>query len=152
MYEDKLSNLSFVIPQGWHLVSDKLGQATLESDEGEGRLIVVRSNQWDPTPASRKQQYAAAGVTRSQMNTGVFTKESMVGAVNGNPDHFELVERSGVSFYTGSDRYETGDYTFYIGAQEGYLMIFIFSGMQEDASAVVNEVMDHLTFREMDAI
>ena len=145
VFTDRLSTLSFPVPEGWNLTSDAQGQANFEADGG--RLSVVRSNQWDPLPAAYKAQYASQGVTRANFNTAAFQKETLVNLIGGKADSFTSETHSGVEFYTGEMTNAAGDNTCFIGMHDGYLLMFIFSGAREDgAFNQIGHVLDALAF------
>ena len=147
VFQDRLTPLSFTVPEGWHLISDIRGQATFEKDDGDQRFVIVRVNQWDPLPMVYKTNYTAQGITRDKLDTSAFTKESLVSMVSGKADDFKEETHSGISFYTAQQQTTRGQSTYFIGAKSGYVLLFVFTGT-EDASSFseVGGLMDALTF------
>lgn len=147
VFQDRLSSLSFTVPEGWHMVSDIQGQASFEKDESDLQFIVVRSNQWDPLPAVYKANYTSRGITREKLNTSAFTKESLVGMIGGKAEDYTQETHSDISFYTAEQQTRLGLFTYFVGAKNGYVYLFAFAGAKDSgAFSEIGQVMDALSF------
>ena len=147
VFQDRLSSLSFTVPEGWHMVSDIRGQASFEKDESDLQFIVVRSNQWDPLPTAYKDSYASKGFTREKLDSNAFTKDSLVGMIGGKADDYAQETYSGVSFYTAEQQTKLGLFTYFVGAKNGYVYLFAFAGAKDSgAFSEIGQVMDALSF------
>ena len=147
VYRDFLSNLSFTVPEGWQMLSDEMGQANFYREEDSQRLMVVRSNQYDSLPAVYKQQLAAQGMTRDKLDTTAFRREALIGMVSDNPDAFTEETHSDILFYTGVEESNAGTFTYYVGAENGYVLLFAFMGDRDTgAFAQAGTILDELTF------
>ena len=101
VYVDPLSNLSFPVPENWRKYADARGQTLFAANEtGEKPLILARSNQWDGLSAAYKQYFAQQNLTRQDMDTLAYTKDSLVGMTGQAADAFTEETHSGVLFYT----------------------------------------------------
>ena len=145
-FEDRLSPLSFTVPEGWHRTADIKGQVSFEKEQSDLRFVIVRSNQWAPLPAAYKASYAGSGMTQDKMDTSAFTKQSLVGMVGGKADDYAEETHSGIIFYTAEQQTSLGLYTYFIGAKNGYVYLFAFTGGRDKgAFAEIGNIMDALT-------
>ena len=147
VFRDRLSTLSLTVPEGWDMASDIRGQVTFEKDGGDLRFVVVRTDQWSSLPAAYKMSYAANGVTRESLDTDAFTKESLVGVVGGKADDYASETHSGTDFYWAEQKTAIGLFTCFIGARDGYVYMFAFSGARDAGSfSEIGSIMDELSF------
>ena len=148
LYRDPMSPVSFQVPEGWSRTSHS-GSRTVFSPEADGEkgLLYLRQNNWDGMPTAYKQQLAAQGITRQDMNTQAFDKETLTGIVGADPELFQEETHSGVLFYAAEIPDDAGTSTCFIGVHDGYIYLFVWDGAREDALFLdVAEILDHLSF------
>lgn len=150
VYRDPLSDVSFPVPAGWNRATDEAAATTFVYGEEVTRaLFYVRYNQWDSLPAAYKQQFIQQGTSRKDLNTSAFKKEGLVSLTGQSADAFQEAQHSGVTFHTAEIAGESGTVNYFVGARNGYVYLFVFSGGQEDPLfANVLSILDHLSFAE----
>ena len=150
VYRDPLSDVFFPVPAGWNRVSDEAAATTFVYGEEVTRaLFFIRYNQWDSLPAAYKQQFAQQGKSRKDLDTSAFRKEGLIGLTGQSADAFQEAQHSGVTFHTAEISGESGAVNYFVGARNGYVYLFVFSGSQADPLyANVLSLLDHLTFAE----
>ena len=150
-FEDRLTQVSFSLPEGWILTGDQAGQAVFSNPENQRTLIYRRSNQWDRLPAAYKEYFAQQGQTRKDMSTEAYTKESMLNLItsNLNADDFIQETHSGILFYTGEVTDSNATYACFVGARDAYVYLFLYNAPKTDAHyADVTAVLDGLLVAE----
>ena len=81
------------------------------------------------------------------LDSSYFGKESLVGIISDNPDAFTEETHSGILFYTGVEESNAGTFTYYVGAENGYVLLFAFMGDRDTgAFAQAGTILDELTF------
>lgn len=148
LYADPLSPLSFPVPEGWNRASEA-GITTRFLHEGEANtvLLLMSQNNYDCLPAASKAGLAAQGLTRQDLDTAAFRRDSLIGAIGADPETVTEEEHSGIQFLTAEITDDTGSATYYIGARDGQVYIFAFGGGREDPLfADVLGILDQLTF------
>ncbi len=147
VYRDRLSNLSFPVPEGWNRYVEAMGRTIFVPADMGHALFLIRTNQWDSLPAAYKQYFAENGQTRKDMGTDAFKKESLIGMTGQNADSFTAETHSGVKFYTAEVTAESGSAVYYVGAHDAYVYVLVYNGTKADEYfGGVTAILDSLTF------
>ena len=151
LYEDPLSNLSFMVPDGWNQTLYQTGASVFTPDSDPQKIFILRrANQWDSLRAAYKEYFAQQGLTRKDMGTTAFKKDSLIGLVSQDAAPFTEETHSGVLFYTAELTDSSGQaYTCFVGAHDAYLYLLTFGGTRSDPLfADVLQVLDNLQFAD----
>ena len=147
VFRDRLSNLSFPVPEGWELLSDAAGQALFKSEDPNHPMMLARINQWDALSAAYKQYFTDQGKTRKDIGTDDFKKDSLIGITGQSAEGFTEETRSGVKFYTAEVTGASGAIVYYVGAHDAYVFLLAYKGTKADESfAGVAAILDRMTF------
>ncbi len=154
VFADPVTPLSFPVPEGWnraaegpHAVSILHGE---ETDKDAVRVLIIsRQNNWDCLSDAYRAQLEANGMPRESLDTEAFRKDSLAGIAHLEADRMAEEIHSGVLFYTGETVIDGMQVTAFVGANDGYIYGFTFTGAKTDPLyADVLKMLDHLTFRE----
>ncbi len=150
MFEDYVSPLSFLVPEGWNKTAESEASVTfLREGAADKPLMISRQNYWDSLSAAYKQQLAANGLSRQALDTAAFRRESLAGLIGLDASLFRDETHSGVSFLTAEA--PSADAVYYVGARGGVIYVISFGGARSDALfPEVEGILDSLTFREID--
>lgn len=148
VFSDPLSPVSFPVPAGWNRTDDQAGRAAFTREAGAGRLLFLRFDQWAGMSEAARQQLTAQQITRKDLNTAAYKKEALAGLAGLAADLFSEETRSGVRFYTAEQKTESVARTWWIGAKDGFIYLFVLEGGRSDPShADLEEILNALTFR-----
>ena len=154
VFADPVSPLSFPVPEGWNLATEGPHSVSIlhgeETAAGAVRLLIIsRQNNWDCLSDAYKSQLEAHGMTRESVDTEAFRKDTLAGTVHMEADQMADETHSGVLLYTGETVIGGTQATVFVGANDGYIYCFTFTGLKSDPLfADVMEMLDHMTFRE----
>ena len=148
VYHDLLSNLSFPVPEGWNKYADAAAQTIFVHAAALNRpIFLLRYNQWDSLSAAYKQYFAEQNMTRQDMDTQAFKKDSLISLTGLDPADFTEETHSGVLFYTGEKTAEDDPAVYYVGAHDAYIYLFAFGGTRADALyGDLTAILDRLAF------
>ena len=153
VFNDRVSPLSFPVVNGWNKVAEGpyhvtflYGDQTLEQ---EPILQLARYNNWDPLPDATRAAMENARRTQDTLDTDAFGKSSLVSPTGLAEDLFTEEEHSGVKFYTAQAQMGASRVTYFVGANDGYVYLFVATVLPDDPLyADVLAMLDQMTFRD----
>ncbi len=141
VYRDPMTPLSFPVPEGWNRTQDENGMLIFACD-GEDRLMILRHDQWSSIPEAGRQQLAARNLTQEDLDTAVFSKDSLAALAGLNTEGMKEETHSGILFYCG----ENSGNIYAVGAADGVVYLFAFHGSADEPRyADVQAILDQLT-------
>lgn len=150
VFTDPMTGLSFPVPEGWNLKSDKNAQLTFEAEsDAQKRFLLLRYDQFSSFSAAAQQQLAAQGITRETLNTAAYKKDSLTNMVGITENEPAEETHSGILFYTAELSANGGKAVFMVGANRGVIYMAGFTGAKDDPLyADVLSMLDQITFAE----
>ena len=153
-FQDKVSPIAFPVKEPWRRVGEGPFHETflyVDPDHTREQNAVVqlaRYNNWDRLPAATRAQLESRGQTKAAMDTDAFG--SGILSITGlDADKFTEETHSGVKFFTAVNEMTAGSLTYYVGAQGGYVYLFLTNLPQDDPLYPdFLAMLDGLTFRE----
>ena len=95
--------------------------------------------------ASYKQQMTAVGLTADTLNTDTLDRNDLIRNLTDDAEAVTEEEHGGMKFLTAQTA--DGSPTRFIGAQNGYVYLFVFTGSREDPLFdAVTALLDRIAF------
>lgn len=142
VYVDPLTSVSFRVPEGWNRVSDEYGKLIfVHESDAQKTLTIYRVDQWNSLAPASREQLTAQGIRRADMNTALFTEDSLIRAIGATADAVRRETHGGISYFAAEN--DAG--ARWIGADNGYLFVISFSGaagdpLLGDVTAILDEI------------
>ena len=153
VFQDYVTPIAFPVPEGWNKAGDLADGAMFQygaemGEEGK-YLLLRRYNYWDGLSAAYKTQLEAAGYSKQDMDTEVFTRASLIAGTGRDESQFTDETHSDVLFYSAEWQSGNASISYFVGAKGGYIYAFMFNGAKaEPLFSDVLSILDGLTFRE----
>ena len=100
LFRDAATTVSCRVPEGWAFAGREQGMNVF-SDGGEGEILLAASDWWKNITAGQRTQMMQQGATRDVLVTEVFERDSIIGAMGGDPAKFAEEGHNGMTWYAG---------------------------------------------------
>ena len=136
IYRDPSSTVSFPVPEDWATeeAQDRAGSFR----RGEDQITVRVLNYWVSLSPSNRASLTQRGLTRTDISTGSFTKESLVSLLGADPEQVTEEEHNGILYYRSGQSLQL------VGSECGIIILMTGSG---DASRAIEYMLDGLTVK-----